>query len=233
MLTVDDAVALLIQRPEIRLHTDQGAAMTLVGPEPRDGESFTALSPRRRLSADQLWHARLTLNGRPYSAAIQLIDSEPRENGALVTALILDVTHATERRGERVAVGVPVKVRVTQSAFKLPEVVDGTMLNLSEDGAELTIGASLAAGDRVSIGTQILGHRLEARTIVTYAYQHDGDSGTTLGVFFLDDRRSVTDPLITAIEAARNAGAAELGPQAPAGEPRKPWWSFRRSTQTG
>jgi PilZ domain-containing protein len=232
MLAIDDAVELLLQRPEVRIHTDQGVTLVLAGPQRRDFDSFAGLAPRLRVSPEQLWHARLTHDGRPYSATIQLTGSQPHEQGAMVTALILDVSHATERRGERVAVGVPVKISVTQSAFRLPELIDGTMLNLSEDGAELTTDSPLQAGDRLSVGARILGHRLEARSMVTYAYQHGGNGGTTLGVFFLDDRRSVTDPLVAEIAAAREAGA-DLAAQAPADDRPRRWWSLRRSEQTG
>jgi hypothetical protein len=227
MPAIPRAVELLVERPEIRLHTPEGATITLAQPERLDDRSFTALAPRLRLSPGQLWDARLTDAGSPYAAAVRLTDQQPSGEGTRVTATVLDVQGAPDRSGERVAVGVPAGLQVAHSAFSLPAELRATLLNLGEDGAELSADAAFQPGDRVTLATRILGHRLEARAIVTYAYrQGDGDQ-TTLGVFFLDDRRGATEPLIAAVQAAREAGSSDFA-QAGREEPPKRRWSLRR-----
>jgi|1186.fasta_scaffold00743_5 hypothetical protein len=228
MPTIARAVELLVERPEIRLHTPEGATITLARPQQVDDESFTALAPRLRLSADQLWDARLTDEGTPYTAAVRLTDPQASGDGTRVRASVLDVQRAPGRCAERVAVGVPAGLRVSHSAFSLPPELHATLLNLSEDGAELSADAAFQPGDRITLATRILGHRLEARAIVTYAYRQGDGNQTTMGLFFLDDRRAATEPLIAAIEAARDAGSSDFAQDV--GEaPRRRRWSLRRS----
>ena len=216
--TVEQAVDLLVQREEIRLHSENSVSIALTGLRRLDADTFTGRGPRLRLSSDQAWSVRMVEDGEACTVAIAIAGCAVGEIGSTVTATALSVEPAPARRDQRVAVAAPAQVRAIAASVERRRQLPGSLVNLSPGGLEIATEAVLVPGDVVEVEARVLEHRLDARCQVVHT-RADRESGTVVaGLRFLRQQpnvlgmlesiatRHVLEPISAAEQSRRRFG---------------------------
>jgi len=189
--TVEQAVDLLVQREEIRLHSENSVSIALTGLRRLDANTFTGRGPRIRLSSDQPWSVRMVEDDDAFTLAVVVSGCTVGETGSTVTATALSVEAAPVRRERRVQVDAPAHVRTIAASVERRGQLPGSLVNLSPGGLEIVTEAVLVPGDVVEIDARVLEHRLDARCQVVHT-RVDRESGTVVaGLRFLHQQPNV------------------------------------------
>ncbi|HUZ84144.1 MAG TPA: hypothetical protein VMU66_05580, partial [Gaiellales bacterium] len=96
--SIEQAVDLLVQREEVRLHSENSVTIALSGLRRLDGDTFTGRGPRIRLSLEQPWHARLLIGELVFTIDIAIAGCTVGEICSTVTATATGVVEAPVRR---------------------------------------------------------------------------------------------------------------------------------------
>lgn len=196
-LNVDRAVELLVERGEVRLHSENSVTIVLTGLRRLEPAVFTGKGPRIRLSPDQAWEARLMVDDQAYAIGIEIAGCAVGEICATVTANAVSVAEAQPRRATRVPLTAPASVRPVAAAVERRGPLPGSLVNLSAGGCELVTEAELVPGDLVDVEARVLEHRLEARCQVVHARADRGTGTVAAGLRFIQQQPAVAGLLQT------------------------------------